>query len=376
MTSDKRLRILYFLYIPWNWVRARPQYMAEALRDQGFHVTVVSPLVWRREVLTDGEAFDGLQVHYRFLPFRFRLRFIYAANRLLLRIWFAFIVRRVQHDVLWIPFPELMDYLPPDLDGLVVYDCMDDALAFGQLAMVRKRLSILESKTVDRADVVFVSSQSLAEKIRERTHTAGKTVLVHNAFGGAVLPRAGMTGPMTAEQIRIGYVGNLVTLDHDAIWTTLRELPDIAYDMIGPMEVDMSTWQNPRVTFHGLVAHDELVRAVKDDQCLVMPYVTNERVLSADSMKLYDYVNLGKPIVSVWYPEIERFRPFVEFYKTPDELVVVLRELIVKGFPRKYTEEQRIAFLTENSWAERAKVVEDVLQGLIMSTAPSRGRHE
>jgi hypothetical protein len=33
MTSDGSLRILYFMYIPWRWVKARPQYMREARRD-------------------------------------------------------------------------------------------------------------------------------------------------------------------------------------------------------------------------------------------------------------------------------------------------------------------------------------------------------
>lgn len=375
MTLDKRPRILYFMYIPWHWVKARPQYMAEALRDRGFPVTIVSPLMWRKEVPADEGVFAEPQIHYRFLPFRFKLRFIYRVNRLFLRIWFALVVARVKHDVLWIPFPELVDYLPARLDGLVAYDCMDDALAFDQLAAIRKRLSILENQVVNRADVVLVSSQSLGEKIRERTHDVGKTILVRNAFGGVILPASGVAEPRTGKEIRVGYVGNLVTLDRDAIWTTLDRLPDIVYDLIGPLEADMSAWRNPRVTFHGLVAHDELARTVKDDQCLIMPYVTNERVLSADSMKLYDYINLGKPIVSVWYPEIERFRLFVEFYKTPDELVVVLCELIARGFPRKYTEEQRLAFLAENSWAKRAEVVEDVLKGLMTSTARSRGTH-
>ncbi len=364
MTSEKRLQILYLMYIPWNWVRARPQYMAEALRDKGYRVTVVSPLLWRKGVLAGRGDFNGPQVHYRFLPFRFRSRIVYALNRFLMRSCFASILRRNPHAILWIPFPELMDYLPRRLSGVVVYDCMDDVLAFDQLSTIRKRLSVLEKQVLSRADVVFVSSQSLAEKIRERTHDAGKSILVRNAFGGAILPASGVAELKTGKEIRVGYVGNLVTLDRDAIWTTLDRLPDITYDMIGPLEADMSTWRNPRVIFHGLVAHDELARTVRDDQCLIMPYVTNERVLSADSVKLYDYINLGKPIVSVWYPEIERFRPFVEFYKTPDELVLVLGELIAKGFPRKYTEEQRLQFLAENSWDKRAETVSQVLSTL------------
>ena len=375
LASDRPLRVLYLMYIPWNWVRARPQYLAEALTEVGCSVVVMFPSVWRRRVAVSQRGFTGETIPYRHLPFRFRLRFVYAANRLLLKIWFALVVRHVKHDVIWIPFPEIIDYLPKHLDGLVVYDCMDDALAFDELAPVRERLQQLEGKLVARADAILTSSTSLANKLTARYGTSEKIRVVRNAFGGAILVPAGATGLATRRETRIGYVGNLVTLDREAIWVTLDRFPAIAYDLIGPAEADMNAWRHPRVTIHGLVAHDKLAESVKDDQCLIMPYVINERVLSADSMKLYDYINLGKPIVSVWYPEIERFRPFVEFYKTPDELVAVLDEMIANGFPRKYTEQQRLAFLEENSWAKRAQVVVGVLDSLIASTVSSRGTH-
>ena len=88
-------------------------------------------------------------------------------------------------------------------------------------------------------------------------------------------------------------------------------------------------------------------------------------MLSVDPVKLYEYVYFGKPIVSVWYPEIARFEPFVEFYRTADELVEVLKRVSTEGYCRKYTERQRLQFLAENSWDRRAEAVRDILRGLL-----------
>jgi teichuronic acid biosynthesis glycosyltransferase TuaH len=363
MTTDKRLAVLYLMYIPWQWVRQRPQYMAEALRDRGYRVTVVSPLLWRKKVLVGGGAFDGPQAHYRFLPFRFKSGIVYTLNRFLMRCCFASILQRNPHAILWVPFPEMMDYLPRRLNGIVVYDCMDDALAFDQLAPIRERLCGLEQGLVARADVVLTSSVDLATKLANRYGTSENVHVVHNAFGGPRLPQA-TAAPGTNDACFIGYIGNMDTLDADAIARSLEELPFIHYDFIGPPGRRPFLRNHPRVRYLGAVVHDALAVSVQGDLCLILPYTMTERVRSADSMKLYDYVNLGKPIVSVWYAEIARFEPFVEFYRTTGELVEVLKRVSSEGYSRKYTETQRLQFLAENSWDKRAETVRSILQSL------------
>jgi GT2 family glycosyltransferase len=352
------LHVLYLMYIPWFWIQQRPQFLAMALARLGLQVTAVSPAPWRRSMVVGGQSFSGTTVRYRFLPFRFKSRVVYAVNRVVLRRQFAWILRRHPRDVLWVPFPELMEYLPEQLSGIVVYDCMDDALAFDQLAAQQTRLRELEQRLVARADVILVSSDNLVSKLGQRYHVEGKVGVVRNGFGGAVSPAPAQT---TCQSESMGYFGNVDTLDVQAMRLVLSVLPQLSFHLIGPFAVSSALASHPRVRCEGALAHDRLAAAVSADVCMVMPYVLTERVQSADSMKLYDYINLGKPIVSVWYPEIERFRPFVEFYRTPEEFVSVLRRLIATGFPRKYTEEQRLAFLEENSWDKRAQQVNAVL---------------
>lgn len=367
------LHVLYLMYIPWSWVQARPQFLAMALARLGLGVTVVSPVPWRRSMAVGGAPFGGTTVRYWFLPFRFKSRVAYALNRCVLRHAFARILRRHPHDVLWIPFPELMEYLPEKLSGIVVYDCMDDALAFEQLEAQQARLRTLEQRLVARADVIFVSSDSLARKLEQRYHVDGTVSVVRNAFGGAINPASAQTA---CQSDSLGYFGNFDTLDVHAIHLALSVFPQLSFHLIGPLAEGSALAAHPRVRCEGARAHDRLAAAVAGDACLVVPYALTERVRSADSMKLYDYVNLGKPIISVWYPEIERFRPFVEFYRTPEEFISVLRRLIATGFPRKYTEEQRLAFLADNSWDKRAEQVSGALTSALTQHCNARSCYD
>jgi sulfatase maturation enzyme AslB (radical SAM superfamily) len=91
-----------------------------------------------------------------------------------------------------------------------------------------------------------------------------------------------------------------------------------------------------------------------------MPFKINDLILSVDPVKLYEYVNFNKNIITVHYEEIERFHEFVHFYNDTEEYLSVIKEL--KGNNTlKYSNEQRQKFLVENTWNKR---VEQILNKL------------
>ena len=59
-----------------------------------------------------------------------------------------------------------------------------------------------------------------------------------------------------------------------------------------------------------------------------MPFVVNDIILSVDPVKLYEYLNFNKNIISVHYPEIDRFSDFVNFYNSNKELISVIFKLM------------------------------------------------
>ena len=96
----------------------------------------------------------------------------------------------------------------------------------------------------------------------------------------------------------------------------------------------------------------------------MMPFVLNDIILAVDPVKLYEYINFGKCIISVYYKEIERFSDFVYFYKDENEFVQLVDYLKTKGFPAKYTEKQQREFLENNSWEVRGKLINESIECL------------
>ena len=88
-----------------------------------------------------------------------------------------------------------------------------------------------------------------------------------------------------------------------------------------------------------------------------MPFKLNELITSVDPVKLNEYINYNKPIISIYYDEIKRFSPFVSFYENKEDLNSLLESMIKNKFPKKYSDKQRIEFLESNTWDERIKTI-------------------
>ena len=87
-----------------------------------------------------------------------------------------------------------------------------------------------------------------------------------------------------------------------------------------------------------------------------MPFQVTSLIESVDPVILYVYINFGKSMVSMYYDEIARFAPFVHFYRTQDEALIIVARLAAGELSRKYTDEERRAFLLANTWTKRASV--------------------
>ncbi len=50
--------------------------------------------------------------------------------------------------------------------------------------------------------------------------------------------------------------------------------------------------------FYGPIDDDKLYKNVQNFDCLIMPFKLNKLIFSVDPVKLYEYINYNKPIVS------------------------------------------------------------------------------
>jgi teichuronic acid biosynthesis glycosyltransferase TuaH len=364
LSSMGRPRVLYVMHIDWDFIWQRPQELAKQLAEE-YDVRVAFAYDRHHNVMRHNDR-SGLVVRpFLQLPLAGRSALIAACNGVLLRVVLGAMVRSSRADVIWLCHPLLVEYIPRNYRGKIVYDCMDDALAFTQPAAVTERMRRDEARLVARADLILTSSMSLGDTLRSRHGASVHTLLVRNGCSGNSSPVTEVTSRGADQLWHLGYIGTMANVDVEAITKLVKSLPDVCIDLVGPGPGWTGPTDYPRLRLFGTLQHERLWKFASTCCCLIAPFLRTKLTEGQDPVKLYEYVSWGRPIVVLRYPEVERFGAFVEFYETPQELVEVVSRMCSEGFVRKYSEEQRTEFLKENTWEARGRQVRQELRDLL-----------
>lgn len=360
-----RPRILYLMHVDWDSIWQRPHELARQLAKE-YNVRVAFAYGRHRGTMRSNDRSGLIAWPFLQLPLRRQLALSAAVNSALLRPAFAAMVRSSRADIIWLTYPEQVEYIPGEYKGKVIYDCMDDVLAFPQPAAFTERMRHDECALIRRADLVLTSSMSLGKTLCSRYGTSVHTRLVRNGCDNNGSVGATNAASRGADGLwHLGYVGTLANVDAEAIIKLVQSVPDVCVDLVGPAAGWKGPTNHPRLHLLGTLQHERLAGFAFTCCCLIAPFPHTTLTEGVDPVKLYEYVSWGRPIVVLRYPEVERFGAFVEFYETPQELVEVVSRMCSEGFVRKYSEEQRTEFLKENTWEVRGRQVRQELRDLL-----------
>ena len=111
------------------------------------------------------------------------------------------------------------------------------------------------------------------------------------------------------------------------------------------------------------VPHEQLPAAVQDYDAFIMPFKINALTKGVDPVKLYEYLTTGKPVLSIRYPEVERFSPYVHFFSSSHRMPGPGRT--VEGRKAEGSPQGTTSWLSSNrtTWEKRTEAVaEELLQ--------------
>jgi len=57
-----------------------------------------------------------------------------------------------------------------------------------------------------------------------------------------------------------------------------------------------------------------------------VPFEIDEKIKAADPGKIYGYINFNKPIISIYYEELDYFSSFLYFYNNVEELLNLIKK--------------------------------------------------
>lgn len=343
--------------VDWDWIKQRPHFIAEGLATKN-EIKVIYQYRYQRDGLQNNDRTVPLAPIY-VIPKIDNLKYF---NRINLFIKKNFVERQIKNfkpNIIYLTYPTQIYSIPDDYAGKIVYDCMDDHLAINNKS--RESIFKAEKILVQRANIVITSSKSLKNKLENR-YNISRISIVRNGFNGPIL-EIKQQQLKRNKHLTLAYIGTISHwFDTEVIKKSLKEIPELNYLLIGPFDAGERI-SDPRVNYMGTVNHNQLFNKIKNVDALIMPFQVNQIIESVDPVKLYEYINFNKDILSVEYDEIERFNSFVHFYKTYENYIAQLRELM-QAKSVKYTDADRKEFLEKNSWLERVREVNSLLRRL------------
>lgn len=288
-----------------------------------------------------------------------RFAAVRAFNRLLLRALVRRILRRegIEQPLAWFTIPHLGAVLGRIGESASVYYCIDDYASLPDVDAAAVRA--MDADMTRRADVVFVASETLLASKRalnRNTHLSPHGVDVEHFARAADMTLsvpdelAGVRRPI------VGFFGLIERwIDLDLVRTLAAARPHWTFVMIGRVAVpDADVPRLPNLLFLGRRPYDALPDYGRAFDAAIIPYRPTMQVQHANPLKLREYLAMGKPIVAVSTPEIEKFGDVVRIGRSAEEFLRHLDEAIANGTDADAVR-ARIARVAPSTWEARTE---------------------
>lgn len=370
--------VIYLAALPWSYRFQRPQRLALALARLGHPVLYVEGfsrvrLQPSRRLLRSSGGVEVVRVAlpgrpdlYRRLPSR-------EAAAAVARALLAGIHRPTLAVLAQLPaWGETAAHLAEGLTAPLLYDCIDLHTAFPG---VPPEVGSAEEDLLRRAHLVTATSSDLAE----RSRAGGAWVhLLPNAVDPADFPDP---APLPSPR-RAGYVGAVDgRFDAGALEAAARALPGWEIAVAGTVE-ERATADRlarlPGVKLLGEIPRGRVPGFLRGLGVGLVPFVDSSQTRAVDSVKIYEMLASGLPVVARRLPETGRWpEPLVYLYDDPARLPELLERALQEDSPALRL--RRREAVAAHTWDRRAADLLELLAGApgreqSLSPAPMRLR--
>ncbi len=283
---------------------------------------------------------------------------------LLNRYFSRFLVKRAarylgfHNPVYWFVVPHATVALDDRRDTFVVYYCIDDYAAFPGVDATS--MQAMDDALTRRANQLFVSSEKLLPSKKELNPTA--THSPHGVdvelFGKAQAAETEI--PAAIQDIQhpvIGYFGSISNwTDLELITYIADQKPEWTILLIGHSSVDVSELQaRKNIRLIPPQPYRTLPNWAKAFDATIIPYRMNRQILHASPLKLREYLATGKPVISTWTPDVEKFGDVVRIAREHPEFLEQIEKAL--GEETDQAKAFRLASVQDSSWENRVDAV-------------------
>ncbi len=359
------MNILYLAPIAYESLRQRPQYIAEQLSEK-HTVVYVEPTVraiscvlgrakgYKGQVRTISESLTIVRCNGTFVaPFRWKPYDVLNIGSMSEKAQLKKYMDKA--DIILVGYEGWTDIIWKGKNTKIIYDKMDDNVLLTPEVSIKRYLQKSETKLLNNVTCMIVTAQKFVNIYKDRVK---HIYLVQNGIDIGIRSRNKKQKNDKKYKV-FGYVGMISEwFDMEAL-KVIAEQKDVSVDMVGPCDIEKYDKQN--VFYEGRIPKTEVGNKIQEFDVCLYPFKKGKLVDTINPVKIYEYLAENKPVIAVDSVETRRFGTLVYRYQNYKELKQLCNMELKKPFG---TEAECIAYIEKNSWQERTRQFEKILEDL------------
>jgi hypothetical protein len=283
---------------------------------------------------------------------------------------------KVVSPILFLFSPDQKDFVGHFREKLACYFNYDEFSIFIENNKIKHLVRQFDNELTKKSDLVFSTSRSQYD---QRVAINPNTYFLPNGVDFQLFNQALAKNLPIPNDIReiprpiIGYSGLVGSqLDLNLLSTLCKTYPNYSIVLMGPDQLpDSEQAQNIKsllnVHFLGRKDRTSLPNYLQVFDVALIPYSLRGFVLSANPLKLHEYLAAGRSVVATDMPELRSFSSVIRIAQSPDEFIEKVKEAI-----SDYSEqsiERRVTIAQEYDWDRRFNEMSQVIDNFIHNNA-------
>ena len=300
------------------------------------------------------------------LPFRYYNRQVNLLNQKFLIWQLKYLCRKLDFRkiILWIFEPTSFS-LPGSLGEKVsIYHCIDFFKNEKDSLLRKKCIEEMEDRLSEKCGILLVSAETLLE---DKKRLNLNIFLAPSAANESFLD-TGIVSFAVSEEIkkipgpRIGFVGTIDNRIDLELVNHIASDKDYSIVFIGncvDARIEKQLKKMDNIYMLGWKGNNYLPGYIKSFNVCIIPYKVNDFTKGISSIKLYEYLAMGKPVVSTNFSNLEDLKGLIRISNTKEDFIRDISASLLENNEELTAE--RVAFAYKNSWQTRLRMVSELI---------------
>ncbi len=320
-------------------------------------------------------AKDNISVYSLFILYPHQQqKGLYNLSQFLLQKQMAFINQtwvKNKQNIILIAYPPAF-YLPQAVStirhDLLIADIMDDVLTRVQNQDIKEQYVKIYQTILPKCAWLFSTSPEIDRNYRQ--YAKQKIEFIPNGIDIDNHTRIESKPTTNNNSLTVGYVGSFNDeMDTELLEHVVSQMPDVAFKFIGfttgtqsKIFVNMMRQKYTNFHFLGRRHYSEVPRYISGFTVLSSFKKHDYTTSGGESIKIYEYLATGKPIVTTPVPPADRFLDVMYVTADKHQFVTYLHQALAENNKSLSLRRKQIA--AENSWSKRVDIILEKVKAL------------